>query len=349
MPLTIGESAPWFRAPTASSPEFVFDTAAGRYVLLVFLPLEPQARLATLKALAAHQQLFDVGRLVTFVIVRDAETAATARDLPALRWVSDLDRQVSRQFDDAGDDGADLAIWMLLDPTLRVMAVEPLERAQAMFDRLAALPAPADHAGIRMHAPVLTAPGVFEPELCARLIGLHQAQGGDFTGVMRDAGDRTLLVMDELKRRRDVTVEDPELIALLRARLEGRLFPMIARALGFRATRIERYLISCYDAADDAVFRPHRDSTTQATAHRKFACSINLNADFDGGDLRFAEFGPTTYRPPAGGAVVFSCALMHEALPVTRGRRYAFLPFFHDEAGARVRAAYEARLAEAAS
>ena len=100
------------------------------------------------------------------------------------------------------------------------------------------------------------------------------------------------------------------------------------------------------DAADEAVFHPHRDNTTQGTAHRKFACSINLNADFDGGDLRFGEYGLTTYRPPVGGAVVFSCALMHEATRVSRGRRYAFLPFLFDEAGAAVLAAYQARVAQ---
>ena len=39
----------------------------------------------------------------------------------------------------------------------------------------------------------------------------------------------------------------------------------------------------------------------------------------------------------AGGAVVFSCALLHEALPVLAGRRYMFLPFLYDEAAARLR------------
>jgi hypothetical protein len=42
--------------------------------------------------------------------------------------------------------------------------------------------------------------------------------------------------------------------------------------------------------------------------------------------------------------VVFSCALLHEATRVTAGRRYAFLPFFYDEAGAEVLAAYEQRV-----
>ena len=162
---------------------------------------------------------------------------------------------------------------------------------------------------------------------------------------MRDAGDRTVMVMDELKKRRDVLIGDPDLVAAITERLERRLYPYIKQALGFTVTHIERFLVSCYDADDGGVFHPHRDNTTQGTAYRKFACSLNLNADFEGGDLRFAEFGPAAYRPPPGGAVVFTCGLMHEALKVTKGRRYAFLPFFYDEAGAEVLAAYRARTA----
>ena len=41
--------------------------------------------------------------------------------------------------------------------------------------------------------------------------------------------------------------------------------------------------------------------------------------------------------------MVFSCAMLHEATRITAGRRYAFLPFFYDEAGAEVLAAYQAR------
>lgn len=67
--------------------------------------------------------------------------------------------------------------------------------------------------------------------------------------------------------------------------------------------------------------------------------SINLNADYDGADLRFPEFGSTTFRPPVGGAAVFSCSLLHEATAVTRGHRFAFLPFLYDEAAAEIRQA----------
>jgi predicted 2-oxoglutarate/Fe(II)-dependent dioxygenase YbiX len=173
---------------------------------------------------------------------------------------------------------------------------------------------------------------------------------------MRDDGERTVMVMDELKKRRDILVEDPDLRALLRERMERRLFPMIARGLGFAVTEVERYVVSCYDAADAAVFHAHRDSTTFGTAHRRFACSINLNGGnlnggnlnggFEGGDLRFPEYGRRTYRPPLGGALVFSCDMLHEVTPVTAGRRYAFLPFFYDAAAAQVLAAYRQRVGE---
>ena len=49
MPLSLGELAPFFIAPTPSNTGFVFDTAAGRFVLLLFLPQEPQAAVAALQ------------------------------------------------------------------------------------------------------------------------------------------------------------------------------------------------------------------------------------------------------------------------------------------------------------
>lgn len=348
MPLSLGEPAPWFTAPTPSNPQFVFDTAAGRFVLLAFLPADdPDACGPALKMLAANQRLFDDRKLSAFVVLRDPAMAATARDMRGLRWFLDFEGTVSRLYGATTKDGASQPFWMLLDPALRVIGHRPLDQPRALFDFLARLPEPGEHAGTPLHAPVLIAPRIFEADLCQRLIALHKASGGQFSGVMRDAGDRTVMVMDELKKRRDVLVGDPALKAALRERLERRLFPLMQRALGFAATRIERYVVSCYDAADGAVFHPHRDHTTMGTAHRKFACSLNLNDDFEGGDLRFAEFGPATYRPPVGGAVVFSCALLHEATPMMAGRRYAFLPFLYDAAGAAVREAYNQRIGAA--
>lgn len=337
MPLPIGQPVPWFSAPTPSNPDFVFDSAAGRYLLMLFLPLEQAARVAALTALAAHQRLFDDVQASAFVIFRDPALGKGLKDMRGLRWMFDRGAITARYGPEPH--------WLILDPTLRVLATAPIDRPDEIFARVAALPAPQDHAGVTLHAPILIAPRIFEPELCQALIGLHRADGGRFTGVMRDDGDRTVAVMDELKKRRDILVGEPDLQAAIRERLARRLFPLIKLALGFTVTETERLLVSCYDADDGGVFHPHRDNTTQGTAHRRFACSLNLNDDFEGGDLRFAEYGPTSYRPPPGGAVVFSCAMMHEATKVTAGRRYAFLPFFYDEAGARTLAAYAERVA----
>jgi hypothetical protein len=50
-------------------------------------------------------------------------------------------------------------------------------------------------------------------------------------------------------------------------------------------------------------------------------------------------YGPRSYKPPPGAGLVFSCLLPHRVKPMQRGRRYAFLPFFYDEAAATVREA----------
>ena len=43
--------------------------------------------------------------------------------------------------------------------------------------------------------------------------------------------------------------------------------------------------------------------------------------------------------------MVFSCSLLHEATPVTKGKRYAFLPFLYDEEARAIRDANLDKLA----
>lgn len=344
MPLSLGEPAPWFTVPSASSAEFTFNSVAGRFILLAFLPLDAAARAQALEAVAADRAHFDDARCSAFMVLHDSRAPDGVEDERGLRWFLDADGAVARLYDALEPDGSVRAMWMLLDPALRVLAAAPIDQAQPIFALIRRLPAPGDHAGVPLHAPVLLAPRVFEPALCARLITLYETRGGEFSGVMRDVGARTVAVMDDYKRRRDVLVEDEALREEIRRALTLRLFPQIRHAMQFTVTEIERYLIACYDAADGALFRAHRDDVTRQTANRKFACSVNLNDGFEGGDLRFPEFGPATYRPPPGGVIVFSCSLLHEVTPLRAGRRYAFLPFFYDEDGAATLEAYRQSL-----
>src|SRR5262249_22171171 len=116
-----------------------------------------------------------------------------------------------------------------------------------------------------------------------------------------------------------------------------RVVPEIRRLFFMEITRMERYIVGCYAAEDNGHFNPHRDNDPGVTAHRRFAVSVNLNADFQGGAVQFPEYNLRGITAPPGWAVVFPCAILHAVSPVTSGRRYAFLPFVFDESGARIR------------
>jgi predicted 2-oxoglutarate/Fe(II)-dependent dioxygenase YbiX len=338
-PLTTGDFAPDFSLPSRQNPNYHFSTVAGRYILLGFMPSDPSRRAAALTAFEAIRPRFDALFLAAIFVVDGQDGPDIPADqIPSQRWLFDRGGEVARRYHLQPDEGR----WFLLDPMQRLMQAAPIEAPEALFARIASgLPPLSAHAGTPLVAPALIVPRVFEPEFCRRLIDIYESRGGAPSGVMRDIDGRTVGVLDDMKRRRDVNLEeDLELRGEILQRISRSVIPMIARTYQFRPTRIERYLVACYDAAEGGYFKPHRDNESRGTAHRRFACSINLNAEeFEGGDLRFPEFGRRTYRPPTGGAVVFACNMLHEATPVTRGRRYAFLPFFYDEEGQRIREA----------
>ena len=340
---TPGEAIPAFHSRSSTTPRFAFDTTAGRW-LMVLIPgsLGEPGKAERLAAMVGpHAGLLDIDNRFMVVIGTDPEDEAQGRlkDGHGRRVLWDESRTARQAFRAEEPDGTLRPGWVLLDPSLRVFAVWPLDQGAEAMATMAALPPPAEHAGVELHAPVLIVPRLFEPAFCRKLIQHYESVGGGVSGFMRDEGGKTVGVNDPShKRRKDVFIEDDTLQSAIRARLNARLVPEIKRAFQYKVTRLERYVVACYDAADQGFFRAHRDNTTKATAHRRFAVTINLNTgEYEGGDLCFPEFGPKTYRAPAGGAVVFSCSLLHEARPVTRGRRYACLPFLYDDEAAAIR------------
>jgi predicted 2-oxoglutarate/Fe(II)-dependent dioxygenase YbiX/peroxiredoxin len=352
----VGDPAPWFACRAASNPQFHFDTVAGRYVVLSFFGTagHPASAAVLQHILTELRPLFDDTKLAFFGVSidpRDESEGRVADLVPGIRYFFDFDRSVSEAYGAVdAKDGSEFAFrgfTLVLDPFLRVIAnlplADPKQHNAMLGELLSALPPVDRHAAADVIAPILILPRVFELQFCEELIKLYEKQGGKESGFMREKDGKTVEVKDHgFKRRSDLVFEDaPEyedLRAAIRARFVRRVVPEIKKAYQFDVTRIERYIVACYDGGTGGFFRAHRDNTTKGTAHRRFACTVNLNAeDYEGGDLRFPEFGTRTYRAPTGGAVVFSCSLLHEATPVTKGRRYAFLPFLYDEAASKIR------------
>ncbi|MDQ4088104.1 MAG: 2OG-Fe(II) oxygenase [Pseudomonadota bacterium] len=345
--LSWGDYAPWFSAAALSgSPTYKFDTVAGRHVLMLLYGSTRHAPcLEALQVVAANRALFDDVNACFFGVTADPEdvnSGRIAQQLPGIRFFLDFDREVSTLYGALAETEY-RPHWLVLDPTLRVIGAFPLDRGEEAVALLRS--AIARHP--QAFAPVLVVPNVLEPDLCRHLIKLYEENGGEESGFMREVDGKTVRVLDpNFKQRRDYLIEDAELRQGIVARMRRRLNPALERAFQFRATRIERYLVACYEAGAGH-FRPHRDNTTKGTAHRRFAVTINLNAEeYEGGDLRFPEYGQRTYRAPTGGAVLFSCGLLHEATPVTKGRRFAFLPFLYDEEAARLREANNPHLGD---
>ncbi len=194
------------------------------------------------------------------------------------------------------------------------------------------------------HAPVLLMRNVLSPELCRELVQTWETQGNEDSGFMKQIDGKTVGQYDyNHKIRRDHFLKSGPVLDQVKQQIGIHIVPQIFQAFNYNATRFEDFRVACYDASRGGYFRPHRDNTTEGTAHRRFAMSLLLNDDFEGGHLRFPEHSVHHYRPRAGSAVIFSCSMLHEATDVTAGRRFVLLSFFYGEAEAKKREEYNRR------
>ena len=351
--IILGDPVPWFSAPLIADGSFNLQVAAGRWIILAFLgsPANPRAG-QELAELMREAQLFDPERIVFYGVL----TAPPADPAPyhelctaAVSFIADYDGAVSNAF-----GAAEMPRTIVLDPMLRAVANvpwnEPAGHTQTVRGMLRSLPAVDDAAGVPLCAPVLIVPRIFDFALCDVLVQFYEKLGGSDSGFLFDVKGKTARVVDyRLKRRNDLVVAHPELREAIRSQIVRRLVPAIAQYFQFEATRMDRYIVACYDSAVGGHFHRHRDNVNIGAQHRRFAVTINLNRDYDGCDLVFPEFGRRAYRAPHGGAVVFSCGALHQVTPATRGRRYAFLAFLYGEADAALREANNAKLHENAA
>jgi 2OG-Fe(II) oxygenase superfamily len=323
-----GDVAPRFDLKLAEGGRFDLgaDEVAGTTAVLLF---PRSGTLSDLDRFASAQERFaQSGARLCAVLPHPPEVA-----LPGLAAAIDPDGMVASRYGMSGRD----AIAVVVAPNQHVAA---LCRGAAMVDdALAAIARIRDRnrAEAGAHPPVLVVPDVLSVQDCKRLIGIYAMRGHRWVepghGNPGLTTDYKMRIPEYGRRDRiDHWVIDQDTNAFIDGRLQSRLFPEIRKAFQYNITRRETYRIGCYEGERGGEPHGHRDNTQPNVAHRRFAASINLNTEeFEGGGIRFPEFGGPGYRPATGAAIAFSSSLLHEALQVTRGRRYVLLSFLFGE------------------
>jgi peroxiredoxin/predicted 2-oxoglutarate/Fe(II)-dependent dioxygenase YbiX len=356
--MEVGDYLRPFDLPSTIDDHLKADDCVGDSLVLIFY-LKDESEDDT-KMLAGfrdlHEQFLSMGVNVAAVGLEPIESHRQfAQQLNLkLPLLSDNGLKLSREFGVLNQATVDdkPALQMMrhtffFDRSLRVVKVyskapveghaqQVLDDARAWLDR----DPPRD---MVTHAPVLLIPHVLPPDLCKDLVAAWESQNEE-SGFMKQVEGKTVGVTDySHKIRRDHFLTAGPVHDRVKNFVAERVVPEIFKAYNYRVTRREDFRIACYDASKGGYFRPHRDNTTGGTAHRRFAMSLLLNDDYEGGHLRFPEFGQHRYRPHAGDACIFSCSLLHEATDVTAGRRFVLLSFFYGEAEAKIREEYNKR------
>lgn len=323
-PLAPGDIAPRFSLPRADGRarfDSHADEVSGRPLALAFAetPDAPAVK-ALLERRAAIEAL---GGLAWAVVRRAPKTAGDG-------VLIDGDGRMTAHFASAAAGFALIGRNGHAVLTAPGAAADGLARVEALLREIqaAAAPRPAER-----QAPVLIVPDVLSPADCQRLMTVYNVDGNVFVepghGVQDRKTDYKMRIPEYGRKDRiDHWVVNPQTMGFINDRLQRRLFPEIQKAFHYRVTKHERYRIGCYEGERGGELHGHRDNTQPNVAHRRFACSINLNAeDFEGGELAFPEFGGQRFSPRTGEAAVFSSSILHEPLHVTTGRRLVLLAF----------------------
>lgn len=224
---------------------------------------------------------------------------------------------------------ANMRVVATLKPGKTPIADRALEEIRK-HPRAAPTPMPA-------HPPILVIEDIIDRDFCRYLIDRFDRGNTEESGTFRVVDGKVLNAPDHTRKRRHDLYATGKLHEEIANLVGRRVLTEIQRAFHSNPHYVEEFKIVRYSSDPGGYFRAHRDNTTPATAHRRFAMTLNLNSEeYEGGELRFPEYGNASYKPGTGTAVVFSCNLLHEATDVLNGHRYVLLSFIYDDAGAQM-------------
>ncbi|MGH7126316.1 MAG: redoxin domain-containing protein [Stellaceae bacterium] len=338
-PLAVGDIAPpcALSTPGGETVDLRGDAVAGHPLVLAFWPrFNTDAVKSAMAALAAALPALEVEGASVFALTLASARAASEASAPVPVL---LDRD-GKAFAAFGAGTRDQPTTIVLRPNNHVYAVLKAEaggQAEAALSAVRALAAERKASGQVPHPPILVVPDVLSLEDCRRLIEVYETRGKVFVepghGEDQMTSDYKMRIPEYGRADRiDHWIVDKDTAGFIDGRLGSRLFPEIRKAFQYPVTRRERMRIGCYTGSRGGEAHGHRDDSEVISAHRRFAMSINLNSEaFEGGALRFLEYGDQGYRPATGAAIVFSSSILHEALEVRAGRRFVLLAFLFGE------------------
>lgn len=365
----MGDPVPWFNTKLVGHEgEMALHTLGGRYIVLSFVGQTKDEKYRPLYELIANLlPKINIGQNISCLVAScdswDLNNEIMTRYETIIDFICDYDGALGRLYGLSGlsetEGGENLkqyeeGITLLLDPTLRVMEVLSLndidEHNKSLQSILENLPPPKEHGGLKIKPPIIIIPRVLESELCHVLIEYFKQSKQMLSGSIRnDKGKMYHCTNSSFKKRYETFIQDVSLIKAIRERVFRRIAPEIVKVFQYNITQLSEYKVSCYNADTGGYFRPHRDNTIEMVDFRKLAVSINLNFnEYEGGDLNFPEYGSETYRPPQGGAIIFSASVLHQCTPITKGKRYTILQFLYDDRGLEGKAKYIDFINEAA-
>lgn len=172
--------------------------------------------------------------------------------------------------------------------------------------------------------PLLLVPDVISDDLANRLIAYLETNR---ESAFHNSGDY---------KSRSHIHPDHALERELDDKLSKSLLPEVEKVFYSDISHRETYKICCYDAADAGCFGKHRD-TIDPHLHRRYALTLVLNDDFEGGGISFPEYTDELIAVPRNWAVVFPGSLYHQVHSIGVGRRYVIVSFLFSEAEARLK------------
>ncbi len=333
--IAVGDRAPNFALPAPDGKFYqLYERTRGHPLVILFCPRSASDAWTKIEGFVRRHHEFATLGVDIFAISFDSPEDNAKLDMPFLVWSDPKQAVTAGYLSGAGippDQRPDVVAF-LLDANQRVLAIQcdtGADCADAAYDFYQALPPPSPPQVMQSGAPVLMMPQLLDRQMCHDLMEMWERDGheeGTVTSVV--GGSEIQRVYPNIKKRRDHKIMDKSLHDILQRTIGRRIAPEVEKAFQFTGFRFDRFLVTCYDSKRGDYFRAHRDNLSPDTADRVFAMTLNLNAeDYVGGDLVFPEYGPHRYRPESGGGVIFSCSLIHEALPVTSGQRFTLLTF----------------------